>query len=194
MIFRGSALREPSSTGQKADIIQDVLRYLDTDTIWYHIQMILTLVHFSSYFETDDRIYLKQVEVWTPIIESLNRHFHFSLQTTQNISRIHQDEDIRFKIREVLASSSPHSLAGILFLLLPFTYASFLAFEYLTRNLKSALLPLALKFDLISGPDAVHASLLEQEAQSAQWGIIPESHALQRSQLERHVALALTLL
>lgn len=70
----------------------------------------------------------------------------------------------------------------------------FLAFEYLTRNLKSALLTLALKHNLINGLEAVNASLLEQEAQSAQWGIIPESHALQRSQLERHVALALTFL
>jgi hypothetical protein len=53
---------------------------------------------------------------------------------------------------------------------------------------------MALKFNLIHGADAIMASLLEQEEQSTQWGAIPESHDLQRSQLERHVALALMLL
>lgn len=82
------------------------------------LETILIMAHILSYFDTDERIYLKQMEVWTPIIESLNRHLNISLQTTQSISCIHQDEHIRFKIRDALATSSPHSLAGILFLLL----------------------------------------------------------------------------
>lgn len=112
LIFRGSILGEQSSASLKIQITADVLRYLDTDTIWYFYTCYYQFYCFS-YFETDDRIHLKQLQVWAPIIEALNRRFNFSIKTTQSISRINQDEEIRAAISETLASSSPHSLAGI---------------------------------------------------------------------------------
>lgn len=148
---------------------------------------------FLRYFDPSDETRKLQEEHWRPVLGKLENRLQLTIPVTDTLLPLNDAPDTCEKISSLLESCDAFSLSGTISCMnLEFFY-NFTGMEALTRSLKSCLLPLALKYNLVSVDDAVQAALLEFSAQEQKWGTIPESHSI-HSQATKRVASLATLL
>lgn len=151
----------------KFDAVQQILSFLETDTILYQ--------------SADDdnpnaqALYDMQVREWNPIINWFNERFGVDLQPTRDIGSPHVSDESKAAIQRHLLSYNDWAIHG---------------FSFAVDTLKSIILTLACVERLITVEQAVLLSRLEEEYQSGYWGRVEWAHDLNQQQMQGRVAAA----
>ncbi|KAK3908623.1 ATP synthase mitochondrial F1 complex assembly factor 2 [Frankliniella fusca] len=151
----------------KFDAVQQLLSFLETDTILYH----------SADVDNPNAkaLYDMQVREWNPIIDWVNEKFGVDLQPTRDIGSPHVSDESKAVIQRHLLSYNDWAIHG---------------FCFAVETLKSLILTLACVERLIPVEKAVLLSRLEEEYQSGYWGRVEWAHDLNQQQMQGRVAAA----
>eukprot|EP01103_Thecamoeba_quadrilineata_P015416 TRINITY_DN486_c0_g2_i1.p1 TRINITY_DN486_c0_g2~~TRINITY_DN486_c0_g2_i1.p1 ORF type:complete len:176 (+),score=25.75 TRINITY_DN486_c0_g2_i1:385-912(+) len=119
-----------------------------------------------------------QREFHDPIIEWFEWQFGVKLDLAEVSKTVmfppRHSPETKENVRKGLEKLSHWSLTGI---------------ELLSRFTKSSIISIALQYGAISIDEAVRASLIEAEAQTAEWGELT-SHSLDRAYIDVNVAMS----
>lgn len=128
----------------------------------------LTLIHCGNPSPTsfDSRSYMdpnkdeSKFSSWFELLDKIQAHYSWpKIATTSQLLSINQPKEIKRNISDILRSLDPFELSG---------------FEYIVKNSKSIFLALALLSKKASPAEALSASLLENDIQASEWGILDE--------------------
>ncbi|EPZ32537.1 hypothetical protein ROZALSC1DRAFT_26775 [Rozella allomycis CSF55] len=148
----------------KKIMVNDLFRYLDTDTL--------------RYFEQTDKNLVKlQESNWLPLVEWASHLLNTELEVVNGIIGLTSSLD-----KEIVSQR-------ILNLTKDVNHNTFAAFERAVISSKSMIVGLALVLGKISSKEAIEISLLEINYQKSRWGSIDEFHLLEPATLQRVFSL-----
>ncbi|KAJ3413617.1 ATP synthase complex assembly protein atp12 [Chytridiales sp. JEL 0842] len=150
----------------RAGVIENVLRYIHTDSVCYHEEGPQTMVEM-------------QERLWDPLIEWVNKEFGVDVQKTYGIGGLKQSEKTVAAFREYLQGLTNLELA---------------AFERATLSSKSFIIALALLKRAISVEFAVEAARLEVNHQILKWGEVLDAHDVDTEVLKKDLGSVISVL
>ncbi|TPX30778.1 hypothetical protein SmJEL517_g05745 [Synchytrium microbalum] len=143
----------------KKGVLDQLLRYIHTDTICYHQAEPETIVQLQN-------------ENWVPIIQWLKQEYGIELKTTDGIMAFKQDASVIQALEKVIADLDLIELA---------------AFEKAVMATKSFVIGLALLKRRLSVQEAETAARLEVLHQISRWGEVEDAHDVDREDLKRQL-------
>jgi ATP synthase mitochondrial F1 complex assembly factor 2 len=146
----------------KADIINSIIGFVETDTILFHNS-------------AEPELYKLQSEQWNPLIEWFNKRYSTKLQKTDNISPPTYTSNAKMQIAGYLKSHNLASLHGI---------------QFAVDTLKSVILAFACIDRFCTPQKAVLLSRLEEEFQLGHWGRVEWAHDLSQHDLQARLSAA----
>ncbi len=163
-----SILSSPAKT--KMEVIQGIAPFLHTDTICYR-QAKPASTSVGEEYALWDRI-INEIIKYDPDRNAVLAE----LNVTTGISAIKQSDSIVKRLLNLLSEEMDHEQLA--------------AFESLTINLKSVLIPWVLFYKTISLEEGIQAALLESHSQQKLWGTLDDGHRLQEATLAKKAACA----
>ncbi|OZJ03544.1 hypothetical protein BZG36_04170 [Bifiguratus adelaidae] len=148
LVFRASDALEKGENTLRPQVIDQLMRYLDTDTICYHQDFPENLVQMQ---ETH----------WKPVIDWVQEQYNVDIKVTTGLAAVSQSAETKAKLTEVLNDMSALELA---------------AFERAIMISKSFLIGLALVKKCIPVEYAAEAAHAEVNSQIERWGEVEDSH------------------
>lgn len=145
---------------ERPRIINEILGYLDTDTVCYRAAGPDVLVH-------------RQTAAWEPLVGWVEQRFGVTLETTQGVMPVPQPARARDAFGDALEAMDDFLLTALFFA---------------TKNTASCVLAMALSEGRITGEQAFAAAFLDDLYQQEQWGA--DEEALERRELLRRELLA----
>lgn len=146
---------------RRETLTASILEYLMTDTLCYR----------SS---EPEELCKQEEELWDPVVEWFMNHFDVDLSVTTDLFSAPVPEATRWVVHKDLMSRP---------------FEALVAFNFMTDNLKSAILSFALLNRKLSVEQAIRLSRLETEYQVSKWGKF-ESHDVDETQIRSRVAAA----
>ncbi|KAJ3015034.1 ATP synthase complex assembly protein atp12 [Thoreauomyces humboldtii] len=161
------ALDSFSDTTIREGVIDNLLKYLDTDAT----------IYFQDYPESFIEM---QSTHWRPLHRWIQDTYGVTIATTDGINPIKQSPTTVQNLRAVIAGFDNLTLA---------------AFEKAVMSSKSFIVALALVNNRIDAPGAATAARLEVLHQIDRWGEVEDSHDVEREEMTRQLgAVACSLL
>lgn len=157
-----TAIDNPSHHNKEV-FCEKIIQFLDSDTICFQSSEPPELAKLQS-------------EKWDPVIEWFEYRFSCKVPIKKDVIVSPVSDAARLSVYRHLTSHNDWSLLGM---------------SFVTENLKSLLLTLALTERVINVDDAVSLSLLETEFQTEQWGRVDWAHDLDLHTLRSRVAAGL---
>lgn len=140
--------------------IASILEFLSSDTLCFRV-------------DEPEELQKLQEEKWNPVVEWFMNEFDVDISVTSNILAVQVSEEARKSITKHLSS---------------YDLPSLIALNYVTENLKSAILTLALLKRKLSVENAISLSRLETEFQTSKWGNIEWAHDIELAQTRARVS------
>ncbi|OCF56187.1 ATP synthase mitochondrial F1 complex assembly factor 2 [Kwoniella mangroviensis CBS 10435] len=150
----------------RAGVIDQMMKYLDTDTILFTNDTPTSLVRM-------------QKEHWEPLYSWLKETYGVKLNPAEGFSPPQQSEDARSKLRRVLEGMDGWELA---------------AFERAAYASKSFVIALALCKGRLTANQAAEASHVEVRSQIEQWGEVEDTHDVDYQDIRRALGSVACLL
>ncbi|EEB12033.1 ATP synthase mitochondrial F1 complex assembly factor 2, putative [Pediculus humanus corporis] len=145
----------------KEEIVNNIIKYLDTDTILYTSG-------------EEDELYDLQLKEWQPILNWFCKKFDISIESSKDISGPKISMEAKDVLRKYLLSYNLWAVHGFIFTI---------------EALKSVILGITCAERYISVEKAVYLSRLEEEYQvGKRWGRIEWSHELNQQDTQARVA------
>ncbi|GAA6061838.1 hypothetical protein JCM10212_000755 [Sporobolomyces blumeae] len=132
----------------RQDVVANLLKYLDTDTICFHE-------------EYPERLVLLQDQHWKPILDWARETFSVELNVYEGILNTKQPDATILKLGSVVAAYDRFRLA---------------AFERAVLASKSYLIALALTEGFLTVDEAAQAAHVEVQSQIDRWGEVEDTH------------------
>ncbi|KAJ3106633.1 ATP synthase complex assembly protein atp12 [Phlyctochytrium planicorne] len=160
----------------RIDLIEYLLRFLQTDTIWSGLLMKRNSNIANSFHQEEPEGLVKlQSEYWDTLIQWVNERFGTEVKKTYSILNSKHPESTVLKLRQHLQKFTPMELAG---------------FEKAVLSSKSFIIPLALTEKAIDVDFAAKAARLEVLHQIMRWGEVEDAHDVEVEALKRDLAAA----
>ncbi|WRT70815.1 uncharacterized protein IL334_007814 [Kwoniella shivajii] len=151
----------------RSGVIDQMMKYLDTDTILYHSDTPPTLVKM-------------QKQHWDPLFSWLLEEYNVTLNPAEGFSSPKQSEEVKSKLKNVLEEMDGWELA---------------AFERAAYASKSFVIALALCKGKLSANEAADASHVEVRSQIEKWGEVEDTHDVDYQDIRRALgSVACTLI
>uniref|UniRef100_A0A8D8X9P7 ATP synthase mitochondrial F1 complex assembly factor 2 n=1 Tax=Cacopsylla melanoneura TaxID=428564 RepID=A0A8D8X9P7_9HEMI len=147
----------------KFDLVQNIINFLETDTILYHTQ-------------EEEELRVIQEKEWGGILSWFNQRYGTSINYCMDISGPTISEKDRATVQRHFLSYNFDTVMGI---------------NFAVETLKSIVLALACVDRKLSIEEAVHLSKLEEEYQIGHWGRVEWAHDLDQQELQARVAAAI---
>lgn len=144
----------------KDSLISSIMEFLSSDTLCFRV-------------DEPEELKKLQEEKWNPVLEWFMNEFDVKISVTSNILAEQIPEDTKKSLVKYLSS---------------YDLPSLIALNYVTENLKSAILTLALLKRKLSVEDAISLSRLETEFQTSKWGNIEWAHDIDLTQTRARVS------
>ncbi|KAI7955661.1 hypothetical protein MJO29_007060 [Puccinia striiformis f. sp. tritici] len=162
------------SESEREVVVDDLMNYLNTDTICFH--------------ESKPRVLVEmQKKHWDPLLEWLKKRYQIELKVYHDsILFLKQSPEIHSQLKQIISQFDPLKLAGICLLITsPTIFSSSLtdsllywitpAFERAVHATKSFVIALALVENHTMVEQASDASRVEVLSQIARWGEVEDS-------------------
>ncbi|XP_046675926.1 ATP synthase mitochondrial F1 complex assembly factor 2 [Homalodisca vitripennis] len=157
-----STVIDNPNNNTKYDIVQQILSFLDTDTILF-------------YSKEEDGLYQLQQKEWQPQIDWFCERFEVTLAATESIG---------------IVNVLPETKAALQRQLLSYNFSAIHGFLFAVEALKSIILTSACVERRLNISNAVLLSRLEEEYQCGHWGRVEWAHDLSQLDLQARVAAA----
>ncbi|WWC92413.1 uncharacterized protein L201_007370 [Kwoniella dendrophila CBS 6074] len=150
----------------RSGVIDQMMKYLDTDTIL-----------FTS--DTPSSLVRMQHEHWDPLHSWLKETYDVKLNPAEGFSPPRQSEEVKIKLKSVLEGMDGWELA---------------AFERAAYASKSFVIALALCKGQLTADQAANASHVEVRSQIEQWGEVEDTHDVDYQDIRRALGSVACLL
>ncbi|KAI5704520.1 hypothetical protein M8J76_013934 [Diaphorina citri] len=147
----------------KFDLVQNIINFLDTDTILYHAN-------------EEEELRAIQEKEWGGILSWFNQRYNTSISYSNDIAGPTVDPKDRATIQRHFLSYNFETVMGV---------------NFAVETLKSIVLTLACIDRKLSIEEAVHLSKLEEEYQIGHWGRVEWAHDLHQQELQARLAAAI---
>ncbi|KAI0781315.1 ATP12-domain-containing protein [Trametes elegans] len=164
LVSRAIDAFEDEST--RGEVRAQLLKYLETDTIFYHADEPEVLVKLQNTH-------------WKPILDWARETFGVELRVSDSLSVPAQPPETLKKLEEVLNNLSPWEMA---------------AMERATYTSKSFLIGLALILRRLDVDQAAQAAHVEVNSQIERWGEVEDTHDVDYHDVRRQLGSAACLL
>ncbi|KAF8274215.1 ATP12-domain-containing protein [Lactarius quietus] len=195
IVLKSHALPMTSLAARAIDAMNDVetrkdvrtalLKYLDTDTIWYCSSSFTSSARppdpqrFSFHQDYPDPLVRLQEEHWSPLLAWARDTFNIELYTSQSVLFSAQPDATKKILDEALQKFDSWQMAVV---------------ERATYTTKSLIIALALVHGRITAEQAALASQVEVASQIERWGEVEDSHDVDYHDVRRHIGSAACLL
>ncbi|KAI0654740.1 ATP12-domain-containing protein [Cubamyces menziesii] len=152
--------------GTRSEVRAQLLKYLETDTIFYHADEPAVLVRL-------------QEEHWKPILDWAREAFGVEIKVSDSIFVPSQPQETMKKFEEILSNFSSWEMA---------------AMERATYTSKSFLIGLALLMRRLDVDQAAQAAHVEVNSQIERWGEVEDTHDVDYHDMRRQLGSAACLL
>lgn len=152
-----------ASEQERKDVINQMVKYFDTDTICY-------------FYDTPQKLMEMQQTHWKPLIESIEKQFGIKILTTSGLVALQQPQESKQVLQKHLQSFDNTKLA---------------AFEKICRESKSFLVALALVERMITVEEAERLARLETLVQIEMFGEVEDAHDVDQVDMRRQLGAAL---
>mmetsp|Transcript_41562 Transcript_41562/g.66781 ORF Transcript_41562/g.66781 Transcript_41562/m.66781 type:complete len:174 (+) Transcript_41562:140-661(+) len=149
---------------RRETIVEELLRYLDTDTIFFP----------GHPDETERKLARLQKDHWKPLVEWMEKTYG-PVSVCHSIAIPPHPIETKVRVENYLLNVSAWRLTAI---------------ESLASGCKSLTIPLAIDKGFISSEDAITAARVEEEHQIQVWGLVEGGHDVDRANLTVQVAAA----
>lgn len=145
---------------ERAEVVDYLLRYFDTDSITFYEQQPKALVEL-------------QASRWDPILDWAREFFQIEINAAHGALSSAQPAASRARVADVLGALSPLELAVM---------------ERAVMTTKSIFTSFALFYRRIEAEQAALAAEVETAAQASTWGAVEDSHDVDHAELRRQLA------
>ncbi|CDO74875.1 hypothetical protein BN946_scf185004.g25 [Trametes cinnabarina] len=156
----------PMDENTRNEVRAQLLKYLETDTIFYHADEPAGLVKL-------------QEAHWKPILDWAREAFGVDIKVSDSIFVPSQSEATMKKFEQILANFNPWEMA---------------AMERATYSSKSFLIGLALVMRRLDVDQAAQAAHVEVNSQIERWGEVEDTHDVDYHDMRRQLGSAACLL
>ncbi|KAJ3512521.1 hypothetical protein NLJ89_g3470 [Agrocybe chaxingu] len=160
------ALDAMNDNRTRSEVIEALLKYLDTDTVCF----------FHNNPEPLERL---QAQHWTPLLDWARKAFDIEIIVSNSVLSASQPAETREKIKKVMESFNAWEMA---------------AMERATYASKSVVIALALVKKHLSIEEAALASTVEVDSQIERWGEVEDTHDVDYQDVRRQLGSAACLL
>jgi ATP synthase mitochondrial F1 complex assembly factor 2 len=101
----------------RADVRASLLKYLDTDTVWYAVMPAsrcpIALTDFTSFYQDDPPPLVRlQKEHWDPLLDWVRTEFEVEITTSDSVLFNSQPETTKQKLDQVMSKFDRWQMAG----------------------------------------------------------------------------------